>query len=252
MKQLLVCIVSLSLFPGIARADLTLGMSNPPGDPLVMSAGTTSGQAFASVVSDNPPSDVMAGWQFKLEISPEGASGTLMLQDPATGTPANPTNYVFGTNGVGIAATNSGNVLSANDFYFDQSGMTTGAIVPGSSGANLLQVDFLASPDASGLFGIYAVEGSGNTVWTDSSFTTQFFTNVPDGTDAVLIGEVMVTGAVVSVPESSMLWVFGLGVAALAAWESRCRRIHAAKAFSRKRFAEVPRATSADAAQLTC
>ena len=38
---------------------------------------------------------------------------------------------------------------------------------------------------ASGSFGIYAVQGAAFTQWTDSNFTPQFFTNVPDGTDTV-------------------------------------------------------------------
>jgi hypothetical protein len=224
MKRLLISVVLLGLLGGAARADLSLNTSSPPGTPLGMSAGTTSGPMVVTVVSDNPPNDVMAAWQFQLEIVPEaGATGTLTFQDPATGPAANPSNYIFGSNGFGISVTNSGSELSANDFFFNPT-VGTGAAVPGSPGANLLQMDFLASSNASGLFGVSAVEGSLNTVWADSGGNSQFFTNVPNGTDLVEIGEVLVTTAV---PEPSSFWIvlstLGLGGAALA---GRNRRQH--------------------------
>jgi hypothetical protein len=197
--------------------------SNPPGTPLTMSAGTTSAPMLVSVVSDNPPSDVMSAWNFLLKILPDaGATGTLTFQDPATGTPPNPPNYIFGGNGLGIAATNGGSQLSVNDFF--DPGIGPGAIVPGSPGANLLQMDFLASSNASGLFGIYALEGLALTQWTDSNATTQFFTNVPDGTGMVRVGDVLIAQ---SIPEPSSLVLFGLAGAALAGWRWGYVRRHA-------------------------
>ena len=133
-------------------------------------------------------------------IPDTGATGTLTFQDPASGTPPNPANYIFGANGLGIAATNGGSRLIANDFF--DPGVGPGATVPGSPGANLLQTDFLATTNASGLFGIFALEGSALTQWTDGGGTTQFFTNVPDGTGMVRIGEVLISAAV---PEPSSL-----------------------------------------------
>ena len=53
--------------------------------------------------------------------------------------------------------------------------------MPGSPGANLLQMDFAATSNASGLFGVYALEGNRLTEWTDGNANDQFFTNVPDG-----------------------------------------------------------------------
>jgi hypothetical protein len=215
MKKLILSFASLCLLACGASAGVVLSTSNPPGTPLSMNPGSTSGQMLVNVVSDNPPNDVMAAWNVTLAIVPEpGATGTLTFQDPATGTPPNPPNYIFDGNGLGIVATNTGSQLNANDF-FDPSG-GPGAVVPGSPGANLLAMDFLASPNASGLFGIYALEGAALTQWTDANSTTQFFTNVPDGTGMVLIGEVEVLGVV---PEPSALvlagtaMVFGLGVA---------------------------------------
>jgi hypothetical protein len=226
MKKLLLSVVFLGLLAADTRADLMLFTSNPPGSPLTMSAGTTSAPMFVSVVSDNPPSDVMAAWNVSLKILPDaGATGTLTFQDPATGTPPNPPNYVFDGNGLGVVATSGGNLLSANDFY--DPGVGPGAPVPGSPGANLLQMDFLASSNASGLFEIYALEGAALTQWTDSNATTQFFTDVPDGTGMVRIGEVLIATPQ-SVPEPSSLSVslslLSLAAGAIAIHWRRCKQ----------------------------
>jgi hypothetical protein len=148
-----------------------------------------------------------------------GATGALTFQDPATGTPANPFNYIFGNNGLGIVATNSSNELSANDFFDPTAG--PGAAVAGTPAANLLSMDFLASPTASGLFGIYAVEGTALTEWTDSNFDTQFFTNVPNGTGTVHIGDVLIP-----VPEpASIFMLLGPLAVALACLDRRGNRM---------------------------
>ena len=136
-----------------------------------------------------------------------------------TGLP-NPTNDVFGSNGLGIAVTNGGSTLSANDFFNPTVGL--GAPVPGSPGANLLQMDFLASSNASGVFGIFAVEGAA-TGWTDSNANTQVFTNVPNGTGLVQIGEVQIP-QIGSVPEPSSIGLLGLAGATLVGWQCWSKR----------------------------
>jgi hypothetical protein len=214
MKKLILSLAFLALSVGSARGGVVLSTSNPPGTPLNMNAGTVSGAMMVSVISDNPPNDVMAAWNVQLQIIPNsGASGTLTFEDPATGTPPIPPNYIFGSNGLGIAVTNGGSTLSANDFFDPSVG--SGVPVPAAPGANLLQMDFLASSNAFGLFGIFAVEGAASTQWTDSNLNTQLFTNVPDGTSIVQIGEVLVA-QVQSVPEPSSFALLGMAGAVLA------------------------------------
>src|SRR5205823_2446238 len=107
---------------------------------------------------------------------------------------------------VGIFATNLGSHLDlAND-----NDQNLGTTLPTSQLFNLLEVNFLASANASGLFGVYAIPGAFTTVWTDGAFTSQDFSNVPQSGGDMRIGEVNVT-AVASVPEPSTLTLLGLG-----------------------------------------
>jgi hypothetical protein len=215
VKKLVLCLICLALLPGGVRAGIVLGTSNPSGTPLSMSAGTTSGPMLVNIASDNAPNDVMSGWNITLTIIPDaGASGTLAFQDPATGAYSNPANYIFGGDGIGIAGVNGGNTLSASDFFV---GIGPEVIVSGTPGPNLIQMDFLASSSASGLFGIYASEGAALNEWTDGSGNAQLFTNVPDGSGLVRIGDVSII--LQSVPEPSTLLLLGLASAAVAGWQ---------------------------------
>jgi PEP-CTERM motif len=217
MKRLLFSSIVFTALAGGAQAGIVLGTSDPAGAPLIMSAGTTSGSMFVNIASDNAPNDVMSGWNITLTIVPEaGAHGTLQFQDPVTGTVSNPPNYIFGANGIGISATNGASSLSANDFFV---GAEPGVAAPGAPGANLLQMDFFATSNASGLFGVYAMEGAALNEWTDGNGNAQLFTNVPDGSNAVRIGDVFVNTQ--SVPEPSTLVLLGLASAAVAGWHWR-------------------------------
>lgn len=216
MKKIVLCFV-LFLWGGVARADVILGTNSPPHSLLTLPGGNNSGSLLIDAVSNNPPNDIMAAWQFVLVIAPEaGATGNLLFQNSAM-----PSNYIFDSHNLGIVTSisNNGSQLSANDFDAN-----FGTVVPGTPGANLLQVDVLASANASGHFGIFAVPGLANTVWTDSTFTTQLFSNVPASGPNVLIGDVLVQPSSSAVPEPSSMTLFALGGVLTMGWRWRGKR----------------------------
>jgi hypothetical protein len=215
MKRILAFAIASGLVAHSAHADLiTLGTSNPVGSPLAMSAGSTSGPMLVNILNNKDPDssdDLMNAWQITLVIGADlGATGTLTFNTPSGNGPAsNPPNYVFSAGNIGIdvkAYTGSG--FEADDFPLTPTQVPT---LP----KNLMQVDFLASASASGLFGIFARQGDANTLWTNnapSPPTTRFFTNVPNGNGLVRIGEVLVSGPAVSVvPEPGSLTLFVIG-----------------------------------------
>ena len=119
--------------------------------------------------------------------------------------PPNPPNYIFGGNGLGIVVTNSGSELSGNDFFDPSVG--PGARRPELAGSLLARSDVPGVVRRSrGCSRHLALEGAALTQWTDANATTQFFTNVPDGTGRVRIGEVVIT---LAIPEPSGLVLGG-------------------------------------------
>jgi hypothetical protein len=221
MRKMILSLALLVLLAGGARSDVILGSSNPPGLPLVTSAGTTSPPMLVNV-SSTTGSDVMSAWMFTLVIQPEaGATGTVTFQNPPPGTtsPPNPPNYIFDGNGSGIHAANTaGLTLEADD---TDKNFPAGVTVPTAPPANLLGVQFLASPDASGLFDVVATANGSLTLWLDDTGSPRDFANAPAGADFV-IGVVRVPPSGPTVPEPSALALLGLGGAGLAAW--RCWR----------------------------
>lgn len=195
----------LLLVPTGVRAGVILSSDPASGTP-----ATT----FLLRVSSTTGADVMSGFQLDLKVLPDaGASGTVTFA-----TAQLPPNYIFASD-TGLVTSNMGSELTANDFdtQLASNNPPGGTTVPMSpSTANLLSVTFSA-PGASGTFGIYAVEGKGNTEWTDPSFGDNFFDNVPDGTGMDRIGEIVVAG---TIPEPSSWVLLGLGCAILG-WHLR-------------------------------
>jgi hypothetical protein len=229
MKKL-ICLTLLCFAPNGAWAGVVLGTSSPPGTPLNMVANTTSGLMDISVFSNNVPNDVMAAWQFRLFIVPDGgATGTLVFKDPVTSLILDPevqfAPYVFPAGSLtGLDVTNTGSSISLAD-DFDKN---LGTVVPAGA-VNLLRVDFAASANASGLFHIMAGPGLPITGWTDDGGNQHDFDNVPAAGPEVNIGDVFVEG-IAAVPEPSTLTLVGLGAATIFGWSKRRRGTRALQA----------------------
>jgi hypothetical protein len=219
-----------------ARADVILGTSNPYGSPLTITAGDNPSASMLINVHSNG-SDIMASWGVDLIISGDAAkgfSGAVSFADPTPfpNMPTNPPNYIFAANGSSqggifvlslnplIATDSDGSLLNPTGPY--------GVSVP-SSPANLLQVDFAASANASGFFDVFADistpnsnawQSGGSTVGSLNNFTYSGPSNSP-----TLIGEIEVTpsnGSATPEPASVMLLL--LGVVGLGAYAWRRRR----------------------------
>jgi hypothetical protein len=222
MNPLRTALVAVALLAPAVRADvITLTTTNPPGSPLVMAAGSTSGIMTARVTNTAAPAGTnMQGWAIDLLIVGDAGATGLTFASPTTGNPAHPPNYIFTTSfPPGIAVTNSGTQLFAND----SDNNLAGTAVP-QTPKTLLDVMFNATAGASGTFGIFAVHGSFNTSWSDQNGATQFFQGMPNDVAMTRIGDVRVN----TVPEPGTLVLTGL---AASAWLG-CRKRYAKKAAS--------------------
>ena len=227
MKKLILCLALLGFLPTHIRAGVMLGATP---DQLFMNSNVSSTTLSApmDVTVTSNASDTMAAWNVQLQITPlAGATGTLMFQTATQG----PAPYIFGGNGFGVSATitNSGSQLAANDFD-GLDGVNFSATVPATP-TNLLATTYLASAGARGKFGIFAEPGASLTqaggipltYWADSNGINQNYLNVPGGGANVQIGEVDVTLA--SVPEPSTLTLLGIGIAGMAGWGWRRKKL---------------------------
>ncbi len=196
-----------------ANAAIILRTNHDTGNPVIMNAGdgtsTTMTVSIFSNVLDN-----LAGWGVSLDIiALGGATGSVQYNSAAVAA----TNYVFGAptaffNIIIPAGNLSLNALDANIPVVGNPPIFVQ--IPPSPGLNLLDLDFSASLDASGTFGIFARGGVGNSEWTDPNFIAQPFANVGGFGQSDQIGEIFVVS--VQVPEPGTLDLLGAGLLGLA------------------------------------
>ncbi len=190
-----------------AQGDLNLVTSNPAGTSLMMDAGTVSLDTM--VVSINSDAaDLIQGWQTTLLILPTGGTGSVDFNSSVQ-----PSDYVFGTRGAFYSEDLSFPANSDGMFAMDASldGSFTPVPVPvsGPPGLNLLELDFSASLDASGSFGVFAVGGLGRSEWTDDDINPLLFDNIDPSFDShTQIGEIVVTP--IPAPGAAALALIGL------------------------------------------
>jgi len=182
-----------------------------PGDP--------SPEFLFRIYNDTGTSDQLSGWQLSIEVIPSPtATGTVQINSVTA-----PDDYIL-TGSLGILVPPvlpATRVVGIHDLSF------AGADVPPPPGGELLELGFLASPDAAGRFDVAAIPGEFSTNWLfidfqppplppDPDFYTREFVNVPfNSPDAVTIGSVTI-GATSVVPEPSslalMVGLFGMGL----------------------------------------
>lgn len=141
--------------------------------------------------------DALLGWQLSLQvIGGPGATGTVGF------VPAQLPQNDYLLDGVNFGLTQIPSAVQfANDsllaFDFDSRPATSGVIVPGNSGAPVLELRLQASPDASGPFEVVAIPGAGNSEFTNPSLLPTEFGNLPAGAGPVSFG------TITAIPEPS-------------------------------------------------
>ena len=156
-----------------------------------------SPQLFIEINNDTGTEDLLLAWELMLEIVPdENATGTVEFMSAGE-----PLDYLFPSGSTGIAPEFIGpsdTIGPLGDAYF------LGVIVPArpEPGRNLLQIDFVASPDAAGEFDIFVVaDEQGSSSWYSSDFAPRVYLDMPFGGEPVNVGSVWV----VSEPSSIVL-----------------------------------------------
>lgn len=178
-------------------AELTITTNVPPGSPLAVAPGEGASPMLVMVVNGQPSDDAaafMTGWQTTLQVIPDPGSTGVVAFSGAT----EPADYVFSTTETFGIETSIGTAQRTNDTLvaFDfNAPYSAGVSVPDSPGAALLSIDLSTSPDAAGPFGVFALTGFGQTVWTDASSPTSLqreFVNLAQRDQPVRVGEILV------------------------------------------------------------
>lgn len=196
-----------------------------------MLPNTTSAYQTISVNDLNPGTPVgMTAWSLGFHIVSLGATtGTVTIDTSAIYPTSNnifPSPYPVAGPSIGTNSPTNGD-LSVSAFDFSGAGVT----VPGA-GANLVQIKFTASANASGNFGLQLVDGGTyqNSFWNDDApyvdddhpgnYPHNFLVGGSAFTSGVQLGVISLPAAV---PEPSSLLLTG-GIAGAATWRSRRRR----------------------------
>jgi hypothetical protein len=223
----------------VASLAAVLSCSVVQADPLGLVTGlsttynqvTQSGNQLTLYVNNPTPSGTATinNWSLELQIVPlTGATGTLAISNadfPTTGTD------LLSGDAPGTLLSD----LSLNNLLQDSNGVTQPAIINGVSSANVYSITngnaasvntiapsgnsslttiTLNSTNASGQFGIYAVNdnnlGSGDTSWANKSFVASSFTNLPDPGDTPANASFVQLGTITVVPEPGSMILAGM------------------------------------------
>jgi len=225
--KLFISIAATYLIATVALAvPLSVGTT---GSPLIMDAGTTAGGGvnIVNTTSSDSPADFLTSWQVRLIVKPDIGFSTGSLRFASANQPG--TNYLLDplSATLGVTTIPGPLPLPSEVLLVIDSELVfplTGVQVPDGVGANLLDLSFFASGNASGAFGIFLDQSFPNSVWTDQGNPTinRIFANTPDTLDdtgqltLARIGTVEVIAAPFTpggIPEplTAMLGVLSLG-----------------------------------------
>jgi hypothetical protein len=228
LPRLIATISLLSSAAECVRADM---VNIPVLGTINMLPNTTSAYSTIGVNDLNPRTPVgLVAWNLGFRVVPlSGAHGTVNV-DTTMLYPAS--NNIFTSPYPAAGPTVTGDSPAAGDVTVGSTDSTfLGPTVTGA-GANLVQIRFNASPDASGNFALQLVAGGTyqNTFWNDNApyvdddnpgnYPHNFLVGGASFYSGIQLGQISLLAAV---PEPSGLLLTG-GVAGIAAWRVRRRR----------------------------
>ncbi len=184
------------------------------GQHLVWNPAAPSPTHVVGIENLESSTDPLFAWSLGLQIVPDPtATGTVQFASTTI-----PGDYLLAGRSGGLVPAFAGPATSISPMG-DSDDLFEGVVVP-ETGKNLLATTFVASPDALGLFYIFAVPDpfAGANWFSDDFQNAQAFANVPFTGGPVLIGSINV------VPEPSALLLIGQMSLALALFSWRCRR----------------------------
>lgn len=193
--RLSVVLFALSLMLCIASASaqqLTLSVDSSLSGAIRILPGEASESLRLTIsrAGSVDATDFLTGWQASLLLSADDdAFGSLAFNTASE----LESSYVFDSIGsLGPSAVISDAELFAFDTHFPFSG---GANISPGIVANLLEFEVIASANARGRFGLYAIPGPGNSEWSDASeplFLRREFANVRDSGGIARLADILV------------------------------------------------------------
>lgn len=169
---------------------------------------------FVGIENPGGSIDPLFAWSLGLQITPDpSALGSVSFAGASV-----PINYLLAGRSGGVTPAFAGPASSIEPIG-DTDSMFTGIVVPGA-GKNLLATTFVASPDAEGLFRIFAVPDQ----FTGANWFSSDFLNARDFENVPFDGEPVEIGSIMIVPEPSTVLLASQIAVGLVLFTRRRRR----------------------------
>lgn len=204
-RQLLAIVLWVGLY-GVAECGLTLETS--PDSVLVSETMLVTNSLIDAAD--------LTGFQLNFRIMPDGGATGSVGFDSAT---KPTTDYILGTLGVGFNQSISTTTTTGDSLQvFDDTGSLSN-VISVAGGENFAALTFTSSVDASGTFGLYAIDQLGaRTHWLNQSGDATQFTNL----DRAPVGSMtQVRIGTITIPEPSAFLGILIPALALGIWNAR-------------------------------